>query len=390
MWQARNIRDGPQDNIYFTATGMSTPDERSQAAAKIQRFWRQKKGKAKTKSDAKNATKAGLTSLLSSKDEQLTPLHVNYYSDTSEEKLGEIFQTNTGLGLTKEMSTSRRKAAAPFFSLYPSVDMHPKGIYILCTDPRVVSFDSRFARLEQRLAKFFKRVDQVHILRPDKTGKHADIVLETSNNLVVGDIVQLQKGDTVMADVRILRGVVKVSTRGIDGRNGVKTLSKDAKKSERPAHTLAEAWQVSNLALMGMEVKDGTAQGVVIGTGLQTVWGRKSNGAHAEKLLGIFKPRDREEGKEDKKELLSMVTYQLLLVQRSGERSSVAQELLHRVGFVAKAVDLRLEEAQDLLAVPVAWGCKGGQAQLVDRGRNRARQAAEGCLAAQVLAKAPA
>lgn len=91
-----------------------------------------------------------------------------------------------------------------------------------------------------------------------------------SEELVVGDIVQLSAGDRVPADIRLSRtDDLFVSQSLLTGESTI--LEKNAERLNPMTHTSLNSF--SNLAFMGTIVISGSGEGIVLAAGINTVYG---------------------------------------------------------------------------------------------------------------------
>lgn len=112
-----------------------------------------------------------------------------------------------------------------------------------------------------------------------KVRRNGEVVKIKSENIVVGDIVVLEAGDFVPADIRFL------STASIKINDS--TLTGESIPSERTA-MIVEGKNLplgdrTNMAYMGSTVAYGHGEGVVVATGMDTELGKIANILHEEK-----------------------------------------------------------------------------------------------------------
>ena len=118
-------------------------------------------------------------------------------------------------------------------------------------------------RAEQSIAALSKTIiTEATVLRDGQLRRVA------SEQLVVGDVVALQSGDTVPADLRLLQlKDLKVEEAGLTGES----VPSEKRLSELPADTALG--DRHNLAFAGSSVTYGAARGVVVATGDATETG---------------------------------------------------------------------------------------------------------------------
>src|SRR5688500_1871871 len=90
-----------------------------------------------------------------------------------------------------------------------------------------------------------------------------------STELVVGDVVYIEEGDSVPADLRLIQ-TTELSTNDF----ALTGESQPTHKFVRPIESEVPVGNRHNIVFMGTTVATGTAYGVVIGTGMQTELGR--------------------------------------------------------------------------------------------------------------------
>ena len=120
--------------------------------------------------------------------------------------------------------------------------------------------DSRSNRAVETLGK---RVQPRTLLLRD--GKEVEIGV---SEIVPGDIVFLQAGSIIPADLRLISAK--------DFFVNQSSLSGESMAVEKTADTVSEGrvlWELSNACFRGSNVTSGTGRGVVINTGMQTVFG---------------------------------------------------------------------------------------------------------------------
>lgn len=100
--------------------------------------------------------------------------------------------------------------------------------------------------------------------------REGQIMEVPSEELVVGDIVQLSAGDRVPADIRLSRtNDLFVSQSLLTGESTI--LEKNAERLNPMTHTSLNSF--SNLAFMGTIVISGSGEGIVLAAGINTVYG---------------------------------------------------------------------------------------------------------------------
>ena len=101
------------------------------------------------------------------------------------------------------------------------------------------------------------------------TLRREDVEIEVdSADLVVGDIVILDAGDMVPADVRILKSNhLKVDQSALTGESGGVT------KTDKPIADFDNALGCTNMAFMGSNVISGSAEAIVVTVGDDTIFG---------------------------------------------------------------------------------------------------------------------
>ncbi|MBI3596425.1 MAG: cation-transporting P-type ATPase, partial [Nitrospirae bacterium] len=118
-------------------------------------------------------------------------------------------------------------------------------------------------RAEQAIAALQNLLPrQVKVLRDGK------VVPTPSEELVPGDVVDLEEGDHIPADCRLIQGFgVRVNNATVTGESLPK--ARDAHPSERE-----ELIQSKNILLAGTSMVSGQARALVFATGMQTEFGR--------------------------------------------------------------------------------------------------------------------
>ena len=120
------------------------------------------------------------------------------------------------------------------------------------------------ARSGQAAENLLKMITTTTNVRRQETGNR-EIPLE---EVVVGDIVHLAAGDMIPADVRIIHAKdLFISQSALTGE------SEPVEKTPAAAKEVGSLTEIPNLALMGSNVVSGSAIGVVVVTGDDTVFG---------------------------------------------------------------------------------------------------------------------
>jgi Mg2+-importing ATPase len=118
-------------------------------------------------------------------------------------------------------------------------------------------------RSEQAVEALHSQIRHTALVIRDGVPERVDVTA-----LVPGDLVQLSMGDIVPADIRLLE------TSELECDEAV--LTGEAVPVEKTADAAADG--VSSCALMGTIVREGSARGVVVRTGMQTGFGRIAAG----------------------------------------------------------------------------------------------------------------
>ena len=132
---------------------------------------------------------------------------------------------------------------------------------------------------EHKAETLMENLEQLLVPRA-KVLRNGDLCEIDSIKLVVGDIVYIEEGDSVPADMRLL-DEDELSTNDF-------ALTGESNPSRKFVHAISTSVPLAvrhNLAFMGTTVATGTAHGVVIGTGMRTELGRiasLSQAAHAD------------------------------------------------------------------------------------------------------------
>lgn len=108
---------------------------------------------------------------------------------------------------------------------------------------------------------------ECHLIRNGNS--NANILAST---LVPGDLVVLRTGDKVPADIRVIESVnLHINESSLTGETTPVLKNPDAVKSKGNTIPIAER---SNIAFMGTLVTDGSAKGIVVGIGKNTMFGK--------------------------------------------------------------------------------------------------------------------
>lgn len=118
-----------------------------------------------------------------------------------------------------------------------------------------------------------------------RDGKEREIPME---EIVVGDIIRLNAGDMIPADVRIISSKdLFISESSMTGESEVvekfSKLSEETKNKEILSH-----FELENLAFMGTNVTSGTATAIVLSTGNDTVLGNMADTITEEREMTNF------------------------------------------------------------------------------------------------------
>ena len=118
-----------------------------------------------------------------------------------------------------------------------------------------------------------------------RDGEESEIPME---EIVVGDIIRLNSGDMIPADVRIISSKdLFISESSMTGESEVvekfSKLSKETKNKE-----ILSQFELENLAFMGTNVTSGTATAIVLSTGNDTVLGNMADTITEEREMTNF------------------------------------------------------------------------------------------------------
>ena len=109
---------------------------------------------------------------------------------------------------------------------------------------------------------------KAHLIMNAKVIRDGKETIIPNTELVPGDIIKLQPGDYIPADIRFLEGSVAADESIITGE------SAPAKKIGEPLdHAAQDVYQALNLGFLGTTVTAGSATALVIGTGKNTLFG---------------------------------------------------------------------------------------------------------------------
>lgn len=117
------------------------------------------------------------------------------------------------------------------------------------------------------------------IQSPSKVYRDGELKEISQNNLVLGDIVYLEEGDKVPADLRIFDSF-NFSTNDF-------SLTGESMPQEKNSKTISEVVGIpdrENMAYLGTNVATGDAKGVVVATGMNTELGRIASLTKEEKI----------------------------------------------------------------------------------------------------------
>ena len=118
-------------------------------------------------------------------------------------------------------------------------------------------------RSEQAVAALHSQIRHTALVVRDGAPQRVDVV-----DLVPGDVVQLSVGDIVPADIRLLEATeLECDEAVLTGESMPVEKTSDAGRARQ-----------QSCALMGTIVREGSARGVVVRTGMQTAFGRIAAG----------------------------------------------------------------------------------------------------------------
>ena len=116
------------------------------------------------------------------------------------------------------------------------------------------------------------KILRVHLIMTAKVIRNGADVVIPNTQLVPGDVIKLQPGDYIPADVRFTEGSVFVDESTLTGE------SAPVKKTSEPLSAAAkDVYQALNLGLFGTTVTSGNATALVVGTGENTLFGNISS-----------------------------------------------------------------------------------------------------------------
>ncbi|MCL1893986.1 MAG: magnesium-translocating P-type ATPase [Holophagaceae bacterium] len=137
--------------------------------------------------------------------------------------------------------------------------------------------ETKSGHAAENLLKMIKTTTNV---RRKETGDQ-EIPLD---EVVVGDIVQLAAGDMIPADMRIISAKdLFISQSALTGES--EAVEKSSQSLQGKIDALTE---LSNIAFMGSNVISGTAMGVVVATGADTIFGEMAKGVTTEPVMTSF------------------------------------------------------------------------------------------------------
>jgi Mg2+-importing ATPase len=156
-------------------------------------------------------------------------------------------------------------------------------IFIMILISGFLRFIEEF-RSQKAIEKLEKMVqNQARVLRRTLKGETQEKEIAI-NEVIPGDIILLSAGDIVPADIRLLRSDGLFVTQSV-----LTGESMPAEKDWRKLKTKIEnPLEIPNLCFMGTSVVTGTATGLVIATGKETVLGRLAKEISTERLPSSF------------------------------------------------------------------------------------------------------
>ena len=171
-------------------------------------------------------------------------------------------------------------------------------------------------------------VSQVKVLRD---GKYTKI---SSKDLVVGDIVKVETGDVLQADIRF----VSVENLSIDESILSGESIAVAKKSEALEQPVTQIFEAVNLGFSGTHVVNGVAEGIVVAVGKNSQMGKIAHLAESTVHKSIFE----KETTKISKLILKIVFVTLPLVFLAnvlkGETTSTADLLLFSIALAVSVI----------------------------------------------------
>lgn len=121
---------------------------------------------------------------------------------------------------------------------------------------------------EHKTESLLKSLEQL-VVPQAKVLRHGELQAVDSTELVTGDVVYIEEGDSVPADLRLIEEA-ELGTNDF-------ALTGESNPSRKFVHAIGDTVPLRNrhnLAFMGTTVATGTGYGLVIGTGMQTELGR--------------------------------------------------------------------------------------------------------------------
>lgn len=131
----------------------------------------------------------------------------------------------------------------------------------------VIGFIQEY-RAEKAMEALQKMATQVsHVVR---NGKPVEL---SSTEIVPGDIILLEAGNTVPADTRLIEmNVLKINEASLTGESNAVDKQTDALTDENPP-----LGDMLNMAFKGTQITSGNGRGIVVATGMQTELGKIAN-----------------------------------------------------------------------------------------------------------------
>ncbi len=155
--------------------------------------------------------------------------------------------------------------AAALLSLFVGDLLNAVIILLIVIINGLLSFYQEY-RAEQAL-----KLLRAHLTMKAKVIRDGKDIVISNTELVPGDIIKLQPGDYIPADIRFVEGSVFVDESTLTGE------SAPVKKISTPLTTVApDVYQALNMGLLGTIVTAGSATAIVIGTGQNTLFGNIS------------------------------------------------------------------------------------------------------------------
>lgn len=154
------------------------------------------------------------------------------------------------------------------YGIDPSEDIHlylANFLFIVVVATSLFSFAQQY-KSDKTLREFRNLLPPKATVRRD----NGQLQLVSAADLVIGDIVRVQTGEKIPADLRIIEN----HRLSVDNS----ALTGESEPCERTVHSSSESpLETSNLAFFGTLAVDGSATGVVIATGDNTVFGQVAN-----------------------------------------------------------------------------------------------------------------